>query len=443
MNWLTRRRWAMIASLCFSCGALADQPAVSQPTPAETVLNCDACQEAGPAPAVPTFPGITGDWFGARTTLAEHGLGFRGDFTQYYRGLASGGVDKGNTYGGKINYFVDLDGEKAGLWRGFFVNLHAETRFGESGNTTTGTLLPTNTQMRFPTDAGTHTDITGLKFTQALSESFVVFAGKLNTLDLDNLRFAGGQGGSAFMNGGLAFNTLPLRAIPYSTLGAGAAFLKDGEPLLSVTVMDAIDSATESGFETFLDKGVVIAGEGTIPYQILGQAGHIGLGGVYSTRRYVDLDASRYVLIPTATGLKVQPSRQTGSWAIYYKADQALWTSEENPKVAWGLFSQGGIADGNPSFVRSYFSGGIGGNNPLRPQDTFGVGYFYLGVSNSLKQTLSQAKVTLGDEQGVELFYNYSPTTWFHITPDVQYIMPTRSAVGDSWGFGVRARVDF
>jgi porin len=48
-----------------------------------------------------------------------------------------------------------------------------------------------------------------------------------------------------------------------------------------------------------------------------------------------------------------------------------------------------------------------------RPYDSFGVGFFYSGVSNDVKNSitrLTQGMSSAADEQGVELFYDFAIT---------------------------------
>jgi porin len=86
----------------------------------------------------------------------------------------------------------------------------------------------------------------------------------------------------------------------------------------------------------------------------------------------------------------------------------------------------------------------VGGASPLtcRKLDTFGFGHFYVGVSDSLKQ-LAPRLLPIGDEHGVELFYNVAVTPWCHITPDLQMVTPGRERVNTLLFLGLRAKVDF
>ena len=59
---------------------------------------------------------LTGDWGGYRSELQDDGVKVNLSTTQYYQGVASGGVDQGFRYGGRNDYFLNFDGEKVGLW---------------------------------------------------------------------------------------------------------------------------------------------------------------------------------------------------------------------------------------------------------------------------------------------------------------------------------------
>jgi len=77
-----------------------------------------------------------------------------------------------------------------------------------------------------------------------------------------------------------------------------------------------------------------------------------------------------------------------------------------------------------------------------RKVDSFGFAYFYLGVSDSLKN-LAPLLLTLRDEHGIELYYNLALTPWCRITPDLQVITPFRDRGQTSLLLGLRGTIDF
>jgi porin len=356
-RWSPRLAGAFAVLLWTATAAFGEAPRPAAPAvpvdPAACATAAEAHGVVETPPAASPFTGdlftrsaVTGDWGGARSGLADNGVGFRGSFTQFYQGVTSGGREREFQYGGKLDYFADIDGQKAGLWQGFFVNLHGETRFGESTNNIDGAVLPSNTALFFPQPNGTVTGLTAVKFTQALSENFVVFGGKINTIDEYKLAFTSGSGLTTFMNSGLVYNPIVLRQVPYSTVGAGAAVLMNKEPVASVMVLDTNNSSTTSGLDTLFDRGAVIVGEVRIPVSPLDLPGHQIFGGVYSSRKYTDLDPSSLVNVP---GVGLTAQQKTGSWSLYWNFDQYLYVDPCNSKRGWGVFLQSGLADGNPS----------------------------------------------------------------------------------------------
>ena len=103
-------------------------------------------------PAAPPF-GLTGNWLGARDALFDEGIDLRTNLSQYYQGVASGGLSQSFRYGLKFDYFGTIEAEKLFGWEGLFVNLHGESRFGESINRDVGSLIPANFALEFPKPA--------------------------------------------------------------------------------------------------------------------------------------------------------------------------------------------------------------------------------------------------------------------------------------------------
>lgn len=437
--------------------APAAQPSAVQPTPyvpAQPMCQCQGhcqCCQGYVSPfdgnlwERPVLLGSIGGW---RDHLAENGYKLNISSTQFYQGVASGGVRQNFEYSGRNDYYLNVDGQKAGLWQGFFVTLHGETRYGDTVNNNTGALMPVNVAELFPVPRPTVTALTAVKFTQALSESFITFAGKINLLDELKQPYAAGRGVDAFMNMGLAFPVAAARTVPYSTLGAGLAVLKEGQPVFSMMVLDTHNTPTSSGFDTFFTNGATIITRLDIPVVFRDLPGHQGFWGTYSSGKYGNLQPTAY--LDPYFGLVVTSGTETGSWSLFYSADQALYVDPNNSKRSWGLFTNIGLADDGPSPIRWSANVGVGGSSPLvsRPLDTFGIGYALTAYSTPI-QNLAPRITGIGNDHATELFYNYAVTPWFRLTPDFQVVVPARQqqANGQSIGaavvVGVRAKIDF
>ena len=393
-----------------------------------------------------TRPKLTGDWYGLREDLREHGFTFDISATMYYQGIVSGGLNESFEFGGRNDYIMNVDGQKAGLWPGLFINLHGETVYGDSPNLDTGAIVPVSIGRSLPAIEGTVTALTSVKVTQALSESFVLYAGKINTVDNLQQPFMPGKGLDAgFMNGAFVFNPVLGRTIPYSTFGVGAAILSNGQPLATLTVYDTNDTSTTSPFHNLFDNGVIIYPTVSLPTKFFGMPGHQTVWGAYSSGSYPILEPDSLTIFPPP--LPGPPPRIStrGSWWIDYRVDQALWVDSEDPTRTWGVFGDFGISDGKPNPVRWSAIAGIGGSSPIpsRKLDTFGVAYYYLAISNSFKDDLGPLASLLRDEHGMELFYNVAVTPWFHVTADMQVITPILDRADTAIVLGFRARIDF
>jgi porin len=168
--------------------------------------------------------------------------------------------------------------------------------------------------------------------------------------------------------------------------------------------------------------------------------GHQTFGGSWSGKDFVTLGQDPRIVLPN-----VPIARQTGSWSLYWNFDQYLAMYSAQPTRGWGVFGRAGVADDDSNPIASFFSAGIGGDSPIcgRHQDTFGIGWYYVGTSDEIGPIIQTVLGPIEDGQGVELFYNYQVTPWCHITPDLQFIDPARATVDTATIVGLRAKIDF
>lgn len=378
------------------------------------------------------------DCCSAREDLAASGVSVNADITQFYMEVVDGGVEHEDRYSGHGDYVVNLDLNKMGGPKGMFVKLRAEHRFGSPMSRATGTLLPPNIPANLPVADSTDVYLTNVLITQMFSETFGVFAGKMDTLDGDLNAFAHGRGKTQFSNGAFVANPIALRTVVYSTLGAGFVVLNEGEPLLTFTVLNPTDTTRTSGFDELYEEGVVLVPELRIPTNFFGLPGHQLIGGTWSNREYVSLTQDPRIILPN-----VPINRQSGSWSLYWNFDQYLCVNPCNPKQGWGVFGRVGVADQDTNPIESFLSFGIGGNSPIhgRENDTFGIGWYRAETSDKLGPIISAALGGVGNAQGYEMYYDVAVTPWLHITPDLQIIVPARQAIDTAWLIGLRTQI--
>ena len=389
---------------------------------------------------------LTGNWWGARNTLSTNGIQLNINLSQFYQGVADGGAERSFEYGGKLDYYLKVDGGKLGLWEGFSITTHAETRYGNDVNTIDGMFSFGNFNMAFPKVGQDVTGLTSVKFTQLLFDHLLLVAGKVNTLDDFRLNFTGKNGLERFMNSAMVANIINARTIPYSTYGAGFAVFAERGPEFTFLVRDPNDHATTADLDKLFANGVVLTSSIRVPVTPFGLSGTQVLGGNWSSRHYTSVDPSSWVEVP---GQGLVAAEETGSWAVYYNFDQHLWINSANTNTWLGLFGMSGLSDGNPNPIRwnATIGLGAGGLIPGRDRDTLGLGFFHMGISDDFKQLLSGPSAPPGlaqrDEQGVELYYNAAITPWCHLSADLQIVTPSTKALDTSVLVGGRLKIDF
>ncbi len=390
---------------------------------------------------------LTGDWGGARTELAKKGITIDIDLVQSYQGVLDGGTNQSWKYGGSMFYRFKFDFQKMGLWEGAFADIIAEHQFGESVNEDTGNLFGVNTDGLFPLPNYQHINFSQVKFMQFLSPSLAVFLGKLNTPELDENVFAGGRGKTNFMHENFIFNPAGIRTIPYSALGAGATvFLPDAltkhPAVLSFTVLGADGQSNTSGFDEDFENGETFIVGYHQPTRFFHKPGSQTFSGTYGTKDYTLLSQDPRLLLGGLLGFPVTLAEQEDSWSLMYNMHQYLYTEKEDETQGFGIFSRLGTADDKTSPIANFYSIGIGGKGVIdgRDNDTFGIGYFYVQISDEFGEAIEE---NFGDTQGVEVFYNIELAKWMHITPDFQIIEPSAQDVDTDYIAGLRMKIDF
>ena len=389
---------------------------------------------------------LSDDWFPAKDRWCGRGVTLDTNLTQFFQGVASGGKEQEFEYGGKLDYYLNIDGNKSGLGDGFLVSMHAETRYGEDINPDTGMLTFANFNMAFPKAGENDTGVTKFVVSQSLSDECVVFAGKINTLDAFALNFTGRNGIDRFMNSGMVANIINARTVPYSTYGTGFSIVRDEAPGFIFVVRDPKNHATTWDLDELFADGVLLSGTVRAPVAPFGLPGNRNFGVNWNSREFTSVDPSSFVIVP---GQGIAAGQISGSWATWFNFDQYLWVSEADPTVGWGVFGMTGISDGDPNPIGWNVTLGIGGSSliPGRQRDTFGLGYFHVGLSNDFKDLLASPLAPPGlaqrDEQGVELFYNASLKRWCHLTSDLQIVEPSTINLDTTVLVGMRLMVEF
>jgi porin len=406
----------------------------SQPTTAP------ATQPAGP-PAVNysggwwSRPALTGDWFGGRNWLSERGVRFDAQVIQYLQGNAYGGRSTNGAieYSGTVDYALNFDFQKMGLWPGGFARIRAETKFGNNINADAGAFSPPNfnATLPWPGDPGL-TTLTEYWLMQYVSEKLGFIVGQVDLTALPGQNVFASDRYGQFLNSSLWQNPVAISTVPYSTMTAGVFYAPTKWFSGATVVCDSYGTATHSGFSEAFHGPQAVSVVQAMSFHIkpFGLPGTQRFNFSYSNRPRVGFeDTDGRLLLPGMGAPPVVRAVYRGlgsreehfrSWAFWYDFDQYLFTEPGDPNQGWGVFGRFGWSPGEINPVASFYSLGVGGRGviPTRDNDRFGVAYYMLNLTNDLP-SLMHANA----EQGVELFYNIEVTRWLHITPDLQVII--------------------
>ena len=413
----------------FSSPCCVDAHSCQHQAAREDFGGCFCCREK-----------LTGDWLGVRPCLADTGVTFDGDVTQFYQGVAHGGMRETFNYAGHGDYLLRFDFGKIAGWRGLSLQLRGEHRFGEFLASDAGLIAPADFHAASPSIGTEDLLLTNVLFTQVVNENLTVVFGKLDTLDGDRNPFASGRGKTQFFNTSLIEPVLGIPTVPFATLGAGAVFSVDGMPAAQLLVLNATDTTTTSGFNELFEDGVAILGGVNVPVPIAGKMGIHSFNGAWNSKTFTSLGQD-----PRVIGQNATLATSEGSWALWWSGAQYLYQDPCDPMKGWGLFGRFGASDGDTNPIQYFANAGIGGQSPFRGRknDLFGIGWFYNRFSSSLGAIATNR---LGLEEaatGVEIYYNYAVTPYCFVTPDLQVIEPGTNNASTALLLGLRVQVDF
>lgn len=151
---------------------------------------------AGMAVALPGIALAQGD--------AGDAVEVRAEWTHFLGAAIAGEGDSSPRYGGRLDGYIVVDGNDAGLWDGLTLNLHGEYVYGENINRVgSSLLLPVNAALAFPKSDGEAFDLS-FNIVQRIGK-LRIQAGKINLLDATSaIPIVSGGGKQGFQHIGLA-----------------------------------------------------------------------------------------------------------------------------------------------------------------------------------------------------------------------------------------------
>ena len=448
------------ASLTFA----AEQSADEQVTAGETKEGGDKPEMPAGILPIPDYARdmshrsyLTGDWNGKRTEVAtDHGFQWNIDSVTWTDQALGGGKTDDLEFGGNVTYNLEWDLMRAGILPGALVQVRAESRFGSSGILNTGQIVPMSTVALSPTnyvdfDDGYGLALTQLTYLQMLSGKFGVILGKFDLYgDGDMNEFAGGRGRTQFQNWSLNYGTSNI-FVPATTLGAGVVYLHS-ENLIFESLLVSGTACTDGGcFDDLNDKGGISINEVIYQYEAGGLPG--GFTGSFIYMFDMDFETLDGILpVPGPPGWEGSPNKDDswivgGSFWQYISTKEAHQgplnlTNRQQDLAGWGIFGRLTLADDKTNPWKTSVALGIGARGviPGRPNDMFGVGYFYNGLSD-------QGFIERVDSgQGVEGYYNLEIVPSVRFSLNLQWlnsISPFIDFDEDTWMLSTRLQVVF
>ncbi len=470
LNRFAPRPWMLALALAFGLapGAAWSQTGDERPAQRGALGTGAIHQHAGPAGILPLldYGGdlrsrsvVTGDWGGARSSLAEKGISAELSFSTVLQGVASGGADEEARIGTSMDLWAHIDFMRMGLIPGGLLTLRAEGDFGSSVLGQAGTLTPVNYSAIMPigTLADDTATLSNLYYTQFLGEQFGVFAGRFDTFHDGNvLEFAGAgprAGERGFLNANLVAPQMVAITTPYVTAFGGGVLLKPNDHFaFGATVLDKAESSRTDGLDDLGDKGWNALIGSRTQYRLGELPGGAQLGGSFVwSGDFTDIGGGQLNNIIAGAGL----DQESKSWAIFgnvWQYVQIFEDTSERPMNhhdgrpdlrGWGFFLMWGVADEDTNPFKWSLAGGVGGRGliPGREEDVFGIGYFYNGLQQG--GVVDRTQDLRSAEQGFEIFYEAQVTGWLHVTPDLQVVRPAFGDNDTAVVLGLRVLVDF
>jgi porin len=404
---------------------------------------------------------------GTRSALARHGIGIGATYIGEVLGNPSGGVKQSAHYDGLLGVYIDADMEKMIGWKGLC--FHANM-FQIHGTSITGeNLLSIISASNIEALPSTRLD--EFWFEQKLLNDKVSV--RFGALAVDT-EFLIAESAGAFIANTFGWTTISSDNLPYggpiypfASPGVRAAIEPNERFKLMIDVNDdnpagscpeGLDpgQCNENGLEFRLDDPPLLLVEADYSYNKRGGLpGTIKLGGWYDFGKFDDQRLDVNGGLQGVTGL--DPLEHDGTYALYGVIDQFVYQLPgEGDARGISVFARviGSPSDRNE--IDAYFDTGVvfTGMIRRRPNDVFGVGLAYTGISDdaSAFDKDSGLSVIRSHEVFLEISYTAEIVPGWTLQPDFQYIWNPGGNVPDDTGtraikdatvLGVRTTISF
>jgi len=355
------------------------------------------------------------EWNKKRTSLENQGFSFEAQYTGDFLVNTKGGLREDETYLGNLNFFLNMDFERSGLWKNglLFANIldnHGDKKISES--------MVREIQTVSNIEAPRVTRLYELWYQHTFADKSTSFLAGIHNLNSD---FNVTEFGGLFLNS--YFGITPEMAIGARPgifpLASPGARLKSGlnnrwELLLGVYDGDPGDpeSSKHLPCSTLSSRdGALIAFE--LAYHLNARAKSLSefikWGIWHNTGEFDDITK----LDPLGN-----PVRRQGNYGTYIVFDKVIF---QNDIQVLGTFLQSGFTPENLNEINYYIGGGLILQSPisLRPKDSIGLAVAHVGISTDVIDMGNRAE----SETIIEWTYNAQIYEYFRMQPNIQYVI--------------------
>jgi len=362
---------------------------------------------------------LTGDWGGARSDLADHGVTidvfYASDvFTARGETAALGHVDAALT----------LDSHKLGLWDGGTFYVLGQNNHGSGINDQVGSAQPVSNL-----EAEPYTQLTELFVEQTwFDQKLRIRLGKQDA----NREFGTPRFGGNFINNNFGmFPNAPLPSYPTTGLGAFASVQPVAWLVAKAAVYEGSPMTGGLGLtNAFRDgAGYTLAASGAATHHEGADSRDGGTTSIGAWRQSVDI-----------VEVGVAAPRTFGSDAGFFvQHDERIYLHPHDPGDPRGLtvILRFSWARPDRSALARYAGGSVAwhGLGP-RTNDTAGIGGGYLSIAEPLGGSAGPAREIFG-----EAFYKLRLTTFISLQPDVQWFHHPGGDGANALAAGVRLKL--
>jgi porin len=365
-------------------------------------------EDAASLPAAPLFERetITGEWFGNRPIIEEHGVSLYGSYTWEVWGNTLGGLQTGSVYTGLMEFGAEVDLEKLTGWQGGSLGT---TWLWLSGRDASEDLV--GNFLTVSNIAGFNTlRMMELWFQQTFLEDKISLRFGNITADSD---FLVSDYGGLFLNANFGWPALASMNMPgggaaYPVGGLGARLLVEPTDWLAfrsgVFLTNLLpQSVNRAGFRWDWNSEQAVTWMNELAFHHGGENSPLPPGFV----------KAGLWLQTGAEANALNPESSLPNTGFYLLADQMLLPEGEDSDQGLGFFAGTGFTPPNRNVVDFYLNSGVTykGLLPGRDDDTCGVA---LGLANQRGE---------GAEMVLEATYQCVLTPWCMVQPDVQYLI--------------------